>query len=54
MTDILIRKIHQAGRITFNRPDALNAMTYDMCLAIKQAMDTWRNDPEVKHIVIDA
>ena len=54
MSDVIIRKINAAGRITLNRPDALNAMTYDMCLAIEAAMDAWRSDPEVAHVVLDA
>lgn len=54
MSDLLIRKTAHAGRITLNRPDALNAMTYEMCLAIEQAFDRWRSDPAVKCIVLDA
>ena len=52
--DILIRKRGRAGRITLNRPRALNAVTYDMCLAIERALDGWRDDPEVALVVIDA
>lgn len=54
MEDIQIRKTGNAGRITFTRPKALNAMSYDMCIAIKDALDAWRDDPEVAIIVIDA
>ena len=54
MSDVIIRQTATAGRITMNRPDALNAMTYEMCLQIEQAFDRWRDDPTVKHIVIDA
>lgn len=54
MSEILIRQTGTAGRITLNRPEALNAMTYGMCLAIEAALDRWRTDPEVRHIVIDA
>jgi len=42
MSDIRIRRTGRAGRITLNRPDALNAMTYDMCRAIEAALDDWR------------
>ncbi len=52
--DISIRKSGQAGRITFTRPKALNALSYDMCLAIEQALDAWATDDAVKLIVIDA
>ncbi|WP_292288126.1 enoyl-CoA hydratase/isomerase family protein [Marivita sp.] len=54
MTDIHIRKDGHAGRITLNRPAALNALTHDMCLALEDALWTWRSDPTVKLILIDA
>lgn len=54
MTDIHIRTTGVAGRITLARPKALNALTYDMCLAIETALDQWRSDPGVTHVVIDA
>lgn len=54
MSDINIRKVGKTGRITFTRPKALNAMSYDMCTAIEDALDAWENDDDVKMIVIDA
>lgn len=54
MSDISIRKTGRAGRITLTRPQALNAMTYDMCVAIERAFDAWRDDPEVAVVVLDA
>lgn len=54
MSDIQIRTRGSAGRITLNRPEALNAMTYDMCLAIETALDDWRDSDTVHHVVIDA
>ncbi|MEM9973408.1 MAG: enoyl-CoA hydratase/isomerase family protein [Pseudomonadota bacterium] len=54
MNDIDIRIIGRAGRITLNRPDALNALTYEMCLAIEEALDAWRADEAVALVVIDA
>ena len=54
MSDISIRKSGKAGRITLNRPEALNAMTYAMCLAIEEALDRWRNDPTVSLVIFDA
>ncbi|UWR32111.1 enoyl-CoA hydratase/isomerase family protein [Sulfitobacter sp. W027] len=54
MSDISIRKSGRAGRITLTRPKALNALSYDMCIAIEKAIDNWRNDPEVAVIVLDA
>lgn len=52
--DIRIHKTGRAGRITLNRPKALNAMTYEMCLAIEQALDQWADDADVALVVIDA
>ena len=54
MEDLNIRKIGQAGRITFTRPKALNALTHEMALALRKALDDWRDDPQVKLVVIDA
>ncbi len=54
MTDVHIRTAGRAGRITLNRPKALNAMTYSMCLAIEEAFDTWRDDPAVDLVILDS
>ncbi|NOX39320.1 MAG: enoyl-CoA hydratase/isomerase family protein [Alphaproteobacteria bacterium] len=54
MDDILIRRVGRAGRITLNRARAMNALTYDMCLAIEAALDAWRDDAQVALVVIDA
>jgi enoyl-CoA hydratase len=54
MSDMDIRKTGRAGRITLNRPKALNALTYEMCLAIEAALDGWRDDDDVALVVIDA
>nr|WP_299776659.1 3-hydroxyisobutyrate dehydrogenase [uncultured Roseobacter sp.] len=54
MTDIRIRTTGTTGRITLARPKALNAMTYQMCLAIEEALDSWRDKAEVTQVVIDA
>nr|WP_246449347.1 enoyl-CoA hydratase/isomerase family protein [Paracoccus amoyensis] len=49
-----IRKTGQAGHITFTRPKALNALTHEMALALHSALDEWRDDPQVKLVIIDA
>ncbi|MCT4553695.1 MAG: 3-hydroxyisobutyrate dehydrogenase [Pelagimonas sp.] len=54
MSDIDIRKEGRAGRITLNRPKALNALTYPMCLAIEAALEDWREDDDVALVLIDA
>jgi len=52
--DINIRKEGVVGRITLNRPKALNALSYDMCLKVEKALDSWKNDDSVKLLLIDA
>lgn len=54
MTDLNIRKSGHAGRITFTRPHALNALNHQMALDLHAALDEWRNDPEVALVIIDA
>ena len=54
MDDLNIRKDRQAGRITFTRPQALNALSHDMALAIDTALTGWRDDPQVELVIIDA
>ena len=54
MSDILIRKTGRAGRITLNRLDALNALTYPMIQDIDEALGDWRGDDDVALVVIDA
>ena len=51
---MIARKEGRAGRLTFNRPKALNALDHDMAMAIEAALDQWRDDPEVDLVVIDA
>ncbi|MDJ1016850.1 MAG: enoyl-CoA hydratase/isomerase family protein [Paracoccaceae bacterium] len=54
MSDILIRKIGRAGRITLNRPKALNALTAEMVKAIAEILPAWADDDSVDLIVMDA
>lgn len=53
MTDLIVRKDRHAGRITLNRPAALNALTYDMVLDIERTLIAWR-DTDLALIIIDA
>ena len=52
--DVAIRKDRRAGRITFTRPQALNALSHEMAVAIHRALDDWRGDPGVALVIIDA
>lgn len=52
-SDVLIRADGRAGRITLNRPQALNALNWAMCRAIGRALIAWRDDPSVDLVLID-
>ncbi|WP_246149563.1 enoyl-CoA hydratase/isomerase family protein [Tritonibacter litoralis] len=54
MSDLLIRIIGHAGRITLTRPKALNALSHDMCREIDAALIQWADNPAVKLVIIDA
>lgn len=54
MDDLNIRKDRRAGRITFTREKALNALSHDMANAIEAALDGWRDDADVDLVMIDA
>ncbi|HWE19895.1 MAG TPA: enoyl-CoA hydratase/isomerase family protein, partial [Hyphomicrobiaceae bacterium] len=51
--EVLIRREGRAGRITLNRPKALNALTYAMLEPIRAALAAWRNDPAVQLVLLD-
>ncbi|HMQ94614.1 enoyl-CoA hydratase/isomerase family protein [Amaricoccus sp.] len=53
MSDIVIRVEGRVGRLTLNRPEALNALSYEMVRAIEDALDRWREDPAVRLVLID-
>lgn len=53
-SDLSVRVVGYAGRITLTRPKALNALNHEMCLQIDAALKSWANDPAVKVVVIDA
>ena len=53
-TDIIIRKSGLAGRATFNRPKALNALTHEMCLALEIALRKWAEDDSIALALVDA
>ena len=52
--DLKIRAEGRAGRITLTRPQALNALTWDMCLAIEGALAWWEENPDIDMVLIDA
>ena len=52
--DLIVRKAGCAGRITFARPRALNALDHAMSLALEAALDAWRDDRSVALVILDA
>jgi len=56
MTDqpeVLIGIDGAVGRITLNRPQALHALTTNMCRVMIEALTTWIDNPIVKLVLID-
>lgn len=51
--DVVTRKTGSVGRITLNRPKALNALYQDMVDAMTKALLEWRDDASVKAVVVD-
>ena len=52
--DIILRRERAIGRMTLNRPKALNALTEGMCAAMLAQLGDWAADPAVQAVVIDA
>jgi enoyl-CoA hydratase len=52
--DILFERRGAAGLITLNRPQALNAVTHAMVLALREQLAAWTDDPAITRIVATA
>ena len=50
---MLARRDGRVGRLTLNRPRALNALTRDMVLLLTEALAGWRGDPGIHAVVIE-
>jgi enoyl-CoA hydratase len=53
LSDTLIRVERGVGRITLNRPRALNALTHGMIRDIDDALAAWAADNEVRFVLVD-
>ncbi|MBW4718696.1 enoyl-CoA hydratase/isomerase family protein [Saccharothrix obliqua] len=53
MDDVLIRVERGLGRITLDRPRAINALTHAMVRAIDAALVEWADDDGVRAVVVD-
>ncbi len=52
-TETIVRREGSIGRITLNRPDALNALTLQMVRDMWGALKGWENEPSVVAVVVD-
>jgi enoyl-CoA hydratase len=54
MTDeLLTRRDGVAGFLSLNRPKAIHALTHPMCTAMIETLQAWRNEPEVKAVIVE-
>ncbi|MEU5691806.1 enoyl-CoA hydratase/isomerase family protein [Actinosynnema sp. NPDC020468] len=53
MNDVVIRVVAGLGRITLNRPKAINALNHGMVRAIDAALVAWADDDAVRGVVVD-
>jgi enoyl-CoA hydratase/carnithine racemase len=51
-THLLVEKKDGIGKITINRPDALNALSPDTHVELQRALDDMDHDPAVKAIIL--
>jgi enoyl-CoA hydratase len=51
--EVLVRLDGAVGRITLNRPQALHALTTNMCQLITDALVTWIDNPIVQLVMFD-
>ena len=54
MSEIICRVEKTTGRITLTRPEALNALSYDMCIAMEEALLAWRDDQAITQVILEA
>jgi enoyl-CoA hydratase len=52
--DIVFEQKGSIGLITLNRPQALNALTFPMILALEQQLNAWKIDDDIHAVVIKA
>jgi enoyl-CoA hydratase/carnithine racemase len=53
MTNHILTAVHNhIGVLTLDRPKALNSLSLDMVRALTQALRAWRDDPEIRAVLI--
>ena len=53
MSDVLVRVSGACGRITLNRPRAMNALTLEMVQAMHHALAEWAHTGAVMFVLVD-
>ena len=51
--EILFEVTGAIGLVTLNRPKALNALTHEMCLALKEQLQEWETDENVRAVLVE-
>jgi len=52
MSDVLVEVAGKAGRITLNRPKALNALSLGMIRTLTETLLAWQQDPRIEVVAI--
>ncbi|MFG2692595.1 enoyl-CoA hydratase/isomerase family protein [Kitasatospora sp. NPDC048407] len=50
--DVLIERTGRTGRITLNRPRALNSLTHGMLETVRAALDAWATDDRISAVLL--
>ena len=51
--DVLVKIDGSVGRITLNRPKAINSLTHPMVTRIGAALTAWQDDDAVACVIVD-
>lgn len=50
---VAVRVERSVGRLTLDRPDAINALDIRMIARLSEALEVWRDDPDIAVVVLD-
>ena len=50
---VIVRRVGQIGRLTLSRPKALHALDQEMCEIMAAALRAWKDDNEIKVVLVD-
>lgn len=52
-TDVLVRRDNALGRLTLNRPKAINALSLEMVRQLQAGLDAFEQDPSIEIVLLD-